>query len=90
MKPAYSAIIVLILLFFLGTPVISDRLGIEINANDSDISLYYSLPAKPDLVYSMVIDLKLITFFFCMGLIGIVVFSRKRIRNKDNDEDIAP
>ncbi|MDX2511088.1 MAG: hypothetical protein QNK25_03480 [Desulfobacterales bacterium] len=90
MKPAHSALIILILLLFLGSPVISDRLGVEYNADDSEINLYYDLPAKPDLVYSIVIDLKVITLLSCIGLIGIVAFSRKRIRSKNNDEDIAP
>ncbi len=90
MKPTYSALIILMLLLFLGGPVISDRLVVQFNANDSDINLYYTPPAKPDSVYPIVINLKSITLLFCIGVIGIVAFSRKRIRNKNNDEDIAP
>ena len=41
MKPAYSALLFLIVIVLFGSPVISDRLVFDINPKDNEMARYY-------------------------------------------------
>ena len=90
MKTILKILFLLLVILLLTNTVISDRIEFEFNPNKSEIIMHYGSPANPDSVDSIEIDLKSITLLSCIGLIGIVVFARRRIKDNNNDEDIAP
>ena len=69
--------------------VISDRLFVEFNPNNTDINLLYGSSVNPTSADSIKINLKPIILLLCIGLVGIVVVGRQRIGDKDNDKDIT-
>ena len=90
MNTTLKILLVVIAVILLTNTVISDRLFVELNPNDNEIDLHFGSHITPASVDSVIIDLKAITLLLCIGLVGVVVFARQRIRNKNNDKDISP
>jgi len=90
MNTKLKIIIVIITIVLLTNTVISDRLFVELNTNDHEIGLHYGSYTKPVSADSVIIDLRAITLLLCIGLVGVVVFARQRIRKNSNGEDITP
>jgi len=78
MKPAYSALFVLILVFLIGDPVISDRLTISNYSGGGDIVSYLGTFDYSGASELIEIDLLSLFFLLCIGFIGIISVSRKR------------
>jgi hypothetical protein len=76
---------VVVILF--SNTVISDRLFLEFNSNNTEIKLNYDPSLTPNSADSVKINLKPIILLLCVGLVGVVVFARQRITDKDNDKD---
>ena len=89
MKTTYKILLLIIVIFLFSNTVISDRLSVEFNPNNTDINLFYGPSINPTSVDSININLKPIILLLCIGLVGVVVFGRQRIRNKDDDKDIT-
>ena len=89
MKTTYKILLLIIVIVLFSNTVISDRLSVEFNPNNTDINLFYGPSINPTSVDSININLKPIILLLCIGLVGVVVFGRQRIRNKDDDKDIT-
>lgn len=87
MKTTHKILFVIIAIVLFSNTVISDRLSVEFNANNTDINLFYGPSINPTSTDSININLKPIILLLCIGLVGVVVFGRQRIRNKDDDKD---
>jgi hypothetical protein len=79
----------MVVVFLFSNTVISDRLFVEFNPNNTDINLRYGSSVNPTSADSIKINLKPIILLLCIGLVGIVVVGRQRIGDKDNDKDIT-
>ena len=90
MNTALKILLLVMAVVLLSNTVISDRLVVELNPNDYEIDLHYGSYITPSFVDSVIIDLKAITLLLCLGLVGVVVFARRHIRNKEYDKEIAP
>lgn len=88
MNTTFKILFLVLLIVLISNMVISDRLFIEFNPNDSDINFFYSPSIDPTSADSININLKPIIFLICFGLVGIVVFARQRIGDKKDDKDI--
>lgn len=88
MNTRFKILFLVLLIVLISNMVISDRLFIEFNPNDSDINFFYSPSIDPTSADSIKINLKPIIFLLCFGLVGIVVFARQRIGDKKDDKDI--
>ena len=89
MKTTHKILFVIIAIVLFSNTVISDRLSVEFNPNNTDINLFYGPSINPTSTDSININLKPIILLLCIGLVGVVVFGRQRIRNKDDDKDIT-
>jgi len=89
LKTTYKILLLIIVIVLFSNTVISDRLSVEFNPNNTDINLFYGPSINPTSVDSININLKPIILLLCIGLVGVVVFGRQRIRNKDDDKDIT-
>ena len=89
MNTICKILFLVLVIVLLSNMVISDRLFIEFNPTDSDINLLYSPSIDPTPVDSIKIKLKPIILLLCIGLVGIVVFARQRIGDKNDDKDIT-
>ena len=89
MNTTFKILFLVLVIVLISNMVISDRLFIEFNPTDSDINLLYSPSIDPTSADSIKINLKPIIFLLCIGLVGIVVFGRQRIGNKNDDKDIT-
>ena len=87
MNTTRKILFLMVIVILVSNTVISDRLFIEFNPNDSDLNLLYSRSINPTSVDSIKINLKPIIFLLCIGLVGIVVFGRQRIGDKNDDKD---
>lgn len=87
MKTTHKILFVIIAIVLFSNTVISDRLSVEFNPNNTDINLFYGPSINPTSTDSININLKPIILLLCIGLVGVVVFGRQRIRNKDDDKD---
>jgi hypothetical protein len=89
MKPTYLALALIVVFLLIGNTVIPDRLMIEFNPISTEIVSHAEHPADLDHANAVVINVKSIVILFCVGFIGIVVFSRKRIGDKNNEKNIT-
>ena len=89
MNTTRKILFLMVIVVLVSNTVSSNRLFIEFNPNDSDINLLYSPPISPTSADSIKINLKPIIFLLCIGLVGVVVFGRPRIGNKNDDKDIT-
>ena len=87
MKPALKVLILLIVVLLITNIVISDKLDFEFNSTNSDIIMHIGSPTNPDSDVPIEIDLKLIALLFCVGIIGITVFARRRTSEITYDDD---
>jgi len=85
MNTTLKILLLVIVVVLLTNTVISDRLFVELNPDDNGIDLHYGSYVTPVSADSVIIDLKAITLLLCIGLVGVVVFARQRIRNKNNE-----
>jgi hypothetical protein len=79
----------MIVVVLISNTVISDRLFLEIKSKNTDINLINSPSINSTSEDSIKINLKPIILLVCVGLVGIVVFGRQRIADKENDKDIT-
>ena len=89
MNKTRKILFLMVVVTLISNTVISDRLFIEFNPNDSDINLLYSPSINPTSADSIKINLKPIILLLCIGLVGIVVFARQRIEEKNDDKDLT-
>lgn len=89
MNTTFKILFLVLVVVLISNMVISDRLFIEFNPNDSDINFFYSPSIDPTSADSIKINLKPIIFLLCFGLVGIVIFARRRIGGKKDDKDIT-
>jgi len=89
LKTKHKILFLIVVIFLFSNTVISSRLFVEFNPNNTDINLFYSPSINPTSTDSIRINLKPIILLLCIGLVGIVVFGRQRIGNKDDDKDIT-
>ena len=90
MKPTYLALVLLVVLLLLGNTVIPDRLVLEFKPVGAEIVSHSDYPADLENTNAVVINLKSIVLLFCVGLVGIAVFSRKRTGDIKNEKNITP
>ena len=89
MNTTFKILFLVLVIVLISNMVSSDRLFIEFKPNDSDINLLYSPSIYSTPVDSIKIKLKPIILLLCIGLVGIVVFGRQRIGDKNDDKDIT-
>jgi hypothetical protein len=88
MKPTYLALALIIVLLLIGNTVIPDRLVLEFNPVSTEIVSYGDQAGDMGSANAVVISLKSVALLFCVGFVGIAVFSRKRTGDKNNEKDI--
>ena len=89
MKPTYLALALILVLLLIGNTVIPDRLVLEFSPISTEIVSYADHAADLESANAVVINLKSIVLLFCVGFVGIAVFSRKRTGDKNNEKDIT-
>jgi hypothetical protein len=89
MDTTFKILFLVLVIVLISNMVISDRLFIEFNPNDSEINLLYNPSIELTSADSTKINLKPIILLLCIGLVGIVVFGRQRIGDKNDDKDIT-
>ena len=90
MKKALRVLLVIIVVVFIANTVSSDRYAFDFHLDNSNIIVSYIYNTNSETVDHIEIDLKMITLLLCIGLIGVVAFTRKRVMDESHDEDIAP
>ena len=89
-KKALGVLLVIIVVVFVANTVSSDRYAFDFHLDNSNIIVSYIYNTKSETVEHIEIDLKMIALLFCIGLIGVVVFTRKRAMDESHEKDIAP
>jgi len=90
MKPALSALFVLILVLLIGDPVISDRLVFDSSNGSISVPTDLSYLEHADITDHIEIELISIVLLFCIGFVGIISVSRQRFGSRYDDKDRTP